>query len=668
MEFTLMRRFFARSIVTVIVASAGWGFVPVRGAEAPTIDKALRAAPRHADIEYDVPDPKVWKQCKVEPYKAKVKVKAGKEEKEQEKVIGWEVLGPAGQVLRRFVDTNGDGKVDQYSFFRAGLEVYRDTDSNFNETIDQSRWLNLGGTRWGIDSNEDGRIDQWKVISPEEVSRIAVRALVTQDASLLAPLLVAKDDLQQLGIRGGLEQKLLAAVADPAARLRKAVSGSKIIHAKTSWTKFDSPPPGVVLADTYKTPADLYVYENVMAFVDYGNAQQQGLVKVGELIRVGDAWKMTELPQPLEGSQIELSPGVIMFHALGAGAADSALAQAPTAVPPKVQELIEKRLKPLMEKPPAGGADKATFDKYYRQLETVLIEIVNEMKTDEDRLQWTRQLLDTIAAGVQSGNYPAGVGRLKELESVIAKQSPKSPLVAIARYRRVLADYYATMHEAANDEARQKIQENWLKELEEYLEEFPKADDAPDAALQLAVNYEFAGKLDKAKRWYETVAVDYEEAPAALRAGGAVKRLGLNGQALALSGASAAGGANIDVKQFRGNPILVVFWDTRSKLCAEDMPQIKALHDKYKAKGFEVIGVNLDVEKEAVGPYLAQHQAKWPQIHDGGGLESAAARSFGIISLPTMFLVDSEGKVVNRSASVEDVRKYLQDLYLYDAK
>ena len=71
-----------------------------------------------------------------------------------------------GQVLRRFTDTNGDNKGDQFRYYNLGIEVYRDIDSDGNEKIDQYRWLNTGGTRWGLDPNEDGRIDTCKLLAP----------------------------------------------------------------------------------------------------------------------------------------------------------------------------------------------------------------------------------------------------------------------------------------------------------------------------------------------------------------------------------------------------------------------------------------------------------------------------------------------------------------------
>ena len=95
-------------------------------------------------------------------------------------MTGWLVLGPAGQTLRRYMDSDGDGEVDQFSYYRSGVEVYRDVDTNANNKVDQSRWLNIGGARWGVDANEDGKIDSWKRISAEESCKLAVKALITR--------------------------------------------------------------------------------------------------------------------------------------------------------------------------------------------------------------------------------------------------------------------------------------------------------------------------------------------------------------------------------------------------------------------------------------------------------------------------------------------------------
>lgn len=623
-----------------IAATGVWH--SVQAAPPPAVKQTMAFRPLHSDVEFDVPDPKTYDQCKVNT------VSEGKQS-------GWVVLGPAGQTLRRFLDTNGDNVVDMWCYYHNGLEVYRDIDANFNNKIDQSRWLNTGGTRWALDTNEDGKVDTWKMISAEEVSRVAIKALVTQDPSIIAPLLITKDDLKVLGIKGALETKLIAAVADPQAKLRKAATGSKVIQAKTNWMRFDASPPGIIPAGQIGNATDILAYENAMAIVDTGTGGNPGLVQIGELVKVGDIWKLTGFPQPLEGDKTELAAGLVMFHALATGGNDAL----PTTggITPEIQKLVEQ-LQELDKKSPAPTASKQVVEKFAQEREAILTELVNKSKTDDDRSQWLRQLLDHLASLIQSGNYPAGLPRLKNVESEIRKAAPKSPLLPYATYRVKAAEFTIALQQAADNDARTKVQDQWLKDLEEFIDAYPKSDDAPNAALQLAVANEFAGKLDKAKTWYGKLTADYAESADAPRAAGALKRLDLNGKPLVLSGSGLAGG-KIDVQQLRGKKVLVLFWSTWCKPCAEDLPQIKALYEEHNAKGFEVVGINLDVEKGAVGPYLTQNRVRWPQIYEPGGLDSPLAKGFGIISLPTMFFVEADGKVTNRSVSVADLKSSL---------
>jgi hypothetical protein len=614
-------------------------------ADPPSLKAALALRPLQADVDYDVPDAKSLDQCKVTLAR-------------EGKASGWIVSGPAGQPLRRFMDSDGDDEVDQFSYFKNGLEVYREFGSTKTNRRDQFRWMNFGGTRWGVDTNKDGKIDLWKQISVEEVSRIAVKALISQDASSLAPLLVTKDDLKHLGIHGNLEAKLLAAVADPAAKLRKAVSSSKIIHPRTTWLRFDASPPAVVPGESIKAAGDLTVYENVMAIVDFGNPMAPGLVHVGELIRIGDVWKMTSLPVPMEGTSIQLEPGLVMNDPLLSTGRDPAVPD--SSVASKEQELVEQLTK-LQASPPAQNAARPVWEKYQKSVEAVLIKLVNEVKTDEARSLWTRQLLDSIAVAVQSGADPSGLSRLKKLESEIAKTDPKSSLAATARYRLMSAEYTVSMVEAGkDDEAKQKIHDRWLTSLEDFLDAHPKADDSPEVGVQLAMELEFAGKTEKATKRYQHLVDDYPESPAGIRAAGALKRLDLVGKPLALAGPSLAGGT-LDVKQFRGKLVCVVFWDTVNEVCKEDLAPLKGLYESYHSDGFEIVGVNLDPVKTVVGPYLTQHGVKWPQIHESGGPEKGLGAEFGIIIVPTMFIVDRDGKVLNRSATIADLKTLLAE-------
>lgn len=172
---------------------------------ADSVEKALAMRPVQVDVQYEeVPDDDV-KNCTL----GNIKIKGWR---------GYELLGPDGATLRRFADTNGDKKVNLWAYFEYGVEVYRDIDEDFDGKADQYRWLNTGGTRWGLDEDEDGQINRWKQISAEEVSAEVVAAIRDRDIERFNALLISEDEIKSLGLNKSKAQQI-SVKADRAARL-----------------------------------------------------------------------------------------------------------------------------------------------------------------------------------------------------------------------------------------------------------------------------------------------------------------------------------------------------------------------------------------------------------------------------------------------------------------
>ena len=110
--------------------------------------------------------------------------------------------------------------------------------------------------------------------------------------------------------------------------------------------------------------------------------------------------------------------------------------------------------------------------------------------------------------------------------------------------------------------------------------------------------------------------------------------------------------------------MLVVFWASwGGQSVRRELPDLVKLYEKYHGKGLEVVGVSLDNEKADLEAFLKEQPMSWPQIFEPGGIDSRLATEYGIISLPTMFLVDGQGKVVNRSLrTASEVERQLEKL------
>ena len=91
------------------------------------------------------------------------------------------------------------------------------------------------------------------------------------------------------------------------------------------------------------------------------------------------------------------------------------------------------------------------------------------------------------------------------------------------------------------------------------------------------------------------------------------------------------------------------------------MALISTLQNRYP-KEFAPVGINLDNELATAKSYVTQKKLNWPQLYDEGGLESRLANEMGILSLPTMLLIDKNGRVVNRNIHASEIETELKKL------
>ncbi|MHC4177891.1 MAG: thioredoxin-like domain-containing protein, partial [Planctomycetota bacterium] len=288
----------------------------------------------------------------------------------------------------------------------------------------------------------------------------------------------------------------------------------------------------------------------------------------------------------------------------------------------------------------------------------LLKKIAKASRSPADRAMWLRQLADMVSAAVQSGTFPDGVKRLDTLLEELEGNDADADLAAYVKFRRLTAAYGLSLQSPKADFA--KIQTQWLKDLEQYAADYPTSPDAAEAMLQMAIAQEFAGEEDKAKQWYARVVQRFPNSSAGKKAAGARTRLDSVGKSIALRGKSPDGGV-VDLAKYRGRAVLIQYWATWSEPAKRDMSTLKQLVSKYP-RSFTVISVSLDRSRKDLVGYLSQNRLPWPQIFDEGGLDSEPANQLGILTLPTMILVDRQGKVVNRNVQASELEGELKKL------
>ena len=105
----------------------------------------------------------------------------------------------------------------------------------------------------------------------------------------------------------------------------------------------------------------------------------------------------------------------------------------------------------------------------------------------------------------------------------------------------------------------------------------------------------------------------------------------------------------MDLAKLRGKVVLLDFWATWCPPCVEEVPTLVETYAQFKDKGFEIVGVSLDSDKDALAAFTKENKMPWPQFFDGKGWDSELAQRFNIQAVPTMWLLDREGKLADAS-------------------
>jgi thiol-disulfide isomerase/thioredoxin len=615
---------------------------------APVPSDLLKFRPTLAGVDYDVPpDPAAIAACKVENVL-----------NSQKRAVGWALRDGQGKLLRRFVDTDGNNKMDQWSYYQDGFEVYRESDLDGDRTLDEARWLNAGGTR--VATVEKGKVATWKQISAEEASKVFVQGLVQAmadgDLSLLETVMATPAELMAAGVPKDVVGKVTAAAT---ARRDKVDALLKMLvgwNRQTVWNRFDGTFPHVIPAEPGSgLEKDLTIYENAMIFPGLAASQSNAsatpprtaFLQVPDMIKLGVTWKFIELPRAIDPDKAVVA-SVSGIRAMLFDRANN--------VEPR-DEALDHALKSLADYDGKNAAllqtgEKRDLARYHVGRIPLLSAVIKASRSPEDQLNYNKQGVDSLVAALRSGFYPEG---RKVLEALVEKGDKVG---SYAAYSLIGADFAMKNDEpGANVLANQK---KWMGDLQDFLDKFRQSDEAQEALLQLAIANEFNAEEDRAREQYAKVVETYPGTPAAHKATGSLRRLDLVGKSFGLKGTGLQNEA-VDTTQYRGKTVLVVFWASWATPVRDNLPDLIKVSEKYRDRGLEIIGVNLDNERADLEAFLKANPLAWPQVFEGGGIEGRLAVEYGIISLPTMFLVDAEGKVVNRNLrNAADVERQLE--------
>jgi hypothetical protein len=250
-----------------------------------------------------------------------------------------------------------------------------------------------------------------------------------------------------------------------------------------------------------------------------------------------------------------------------------------------------------------------------------------------------------------------GVSRMRELQRRSVDWASHEDLAHI-EYQLISTEFGCESR--ALDVDMKTLRSKWANAIRKFIATYPRSSDAPEAVFELAGTAETEGNSMEAIKWYSRLRRDFPTHFRSQMAEGAMWRLTSIGRTMDLRDREFTG--KIDASTLDIGVGLVVFWTTDT-FSRDGLARVAKMSSASNTRPIQVVGVNLDSNPRQLDDWLQENRWPWSLVRQPEGFMSRLAIRYGIMELPTIFLVDSKARVVWYGVGVANCERNFARLF-----